>query len=162
MLTIHKFKLDLGTFTRTTVEAEPNAHFYDAGYQGGTLCLWALVDDSVKRIEHTFELFGTGWPVKLTKQHTFFQHIREIGPQGGHLEWFIYRLTPLVSLKEFNARAPRHGLGVETPPEPNGIACPDCGNELVDSYPNTILPVSPPKKEVSCSGCDFSSYRRVG
>jgi len=35
-------------------------------------------------------------------------------------------------------------------PVPNGIACPKCGEELVDSQPNVTLTSMPPQKNVHC------------
>jgi hypothetical protein len=46
-------------------------------------------------------------------------------------------------------------------PIPNGIACPKCGEELLDTKPNEILTSMPPQKNVHCSNkkCDFRGYR---
>ena len=44
-------------------------------------------------------------------------------------------------------------------PRPNGILCPECGNELFDVNPNTVLTSYPPKKAVKCNGCGFNGYR---
>lgn len=43
-------------------------------------------------------------------------------------------------------------------PVKNGIACPECGQELVDSNPMVGLTSIPPQCNVSC-GCGFSGYR---
>lgn len=43
----------------------------------------------------------------------------------------------------------------------NGIACPDCDEELYDSSPMTILTSNPPKKNVNCSKCGYVGYRIV-
>ena len=49
------------------------------------------------------------------------------------------------------------------PPSPvfNGIACPKCGEELLDTKPNETLTSIPPKKNVGCSSeeCDYMGYR---
>lgn len=44
-------------------------------------------------------------------------------------------------------------------PALNGIACPECGEELYDSRPKLTLMSLPPKKNVSCSKCDYVGYR---
>ena len=44
-------------------------------------------------------------------------------------------------------------------PKPNGIACPECGSELMDSQPMMILASNPPQKNVHCSSCDYNGYR---
>jgi C4-type Zn-finger protein len=46
-------------------------------------------------------------------------------------------------------------------PIPNGIACPKCGEELLDTQPNVTLTSMPPQKNVGCSSekCDYTGYR---
>ena len=44
-------------------------------------------------------------------------------------------------------------------PSPNGIACPDCGQELVDSNPGVVLTSLPPQMRIHCQGCDFKGTR---
>lgn len=51
-----------------------------------------------------------------------------------------------------------HGLSI---PIANGIECPKCSMELVDSTPNEILTTYPPQKNVHCPHCDFKGYRVV-
>jgi len=36
-----------------------------------------------------------------------------------------------------------------------GIACPKCGDELVESWPGTLLCSNPPRKTVNCETCNF-------
>ena len=49
---------------------------------------------------------------------------------------------------------------IETP-ELNGLHCPECEEELLDSHPNTILTTHPARKEVKCSSCDYTGYRII-
>lgn len=51
-----------------------------------------------------------------------------------------------------------HRINRLAEPEPNGIACPDCGAELVDTNPTITLMSLPPRKYVSCQ-CGFQSTR---
>ena len=44
-------------------------------------------------------------------------------------------------------------------PEPNGIACPKCGGELLDSTPNIVLTSYPPQYNIHCPKCDYTGYR---
>jgi DNA-directed RNA polymerase subunit RPC12/RpoP len=37
----------------------------------------------------------------------------------------------------------------------NGLECPKCKRELVDSNPNVVLTSNPPKKHVHCPHCTF-------
>lgn len=64
----------------------------------------------------------------------------------------------LTSLADNNAKAAeayrRFGE-----PRANGIACPSCGKELMDSSPSIILPSAPPSKQTHCSACDYSGTR---
>jgi len=44
-------------------------------------------------------------------------------------------------------------------PKPNGIKCPKCGEELLDSTPNIVLTSYPPQYNIHCSKCGYSGYR---
>ena len=44
-------------------------------------------------------------------------------------------------------------------PHANGIACPECGKELWDSDPMTILTSYPAQKNVHCPACGYRGYR---
>ena len=46
-------------------------------------------------------------------------------------------------------------------PQPNGVKCPKCGEELMDTYPNMILTSDPPQKNVHCPKCDHKGYRFI-
>lgn len=43
-------------------------------------------------------------------------------------------------------------------PFPNGIACPKCGHETMDSD-KEILSSLPPQKKIHCPRCDFQGFR---
>ena len=43
--------------------------------------------------------------------------------------------------------------------KPNGISCPLCGEELLDSNPGVTLMSNPPQKDVKCSNCSYIGYR---
>lgn len=66
-------------------------------------------------------------------------------------------LIPLARHNEL--RAAQYAKGLE--PQPNGIACPECGAELLDTDPSsTILThILPPRKAVHCSKCAFAGDR---
>lgn len=44
-------------------------------------------------------------------------------------------------------------------PKPNGIACPECGSEMLDTQPNVTLTSNPPQKNVHCPKCGYAGYR---
>jgi hypothetical protein len=53
----------------------------------------------------------------------------------------------LKSLVEHNSMSTTFHLGMLNPkPIPNGIACPKCGEELLDTKPNETLASMPPQK----------------
>ncbi len=66
----------------------------------------------------------------------------------------------LKSLDEHNttARAWNASLYGNTP-VPNGIACPKCGSELLDSMPMVTLSSHPAQKNVYCPTCEYVGYR---
>lgn len=59
----------------------------------------------------------------------------------------------LLSLEEFNDNVT---IGRTT--MYNGIACPNCGEELVD-VDDTILCSTPPQKNTACQSCNYIGYR---
>jgi len=46
-------------------------------------------------------------------------------------------------------------------PQLNGVPCPKCGEEMMDTYPNIILTSDPAQKNVHCPKCDNKGYRFV-
>jgi hypothetical protein len=43
-------------------------------------------------------------------------------------------------------------------PKPNGIACPECGGELMDTNPMVTYTSYPARKSVHCD-CGYKGYR---
>ena len=66
----------------------------------------------------------------------------------------------LVSLDEHNSNAWSTQVNMySNEPRPNGIACPECGNELMDTNPMMTLTSHPAKKDVHCPKCEYKGYR---
>jgi DNA-directed RNA polymerase subunit RPC12/RpoP len=66
----------------------------------------------------------------------------------------------LVSLDEHNSEAWATQTGwFSNEPKPNGIACSECGEELMDSNPNETLTSYPAQKNVHCPKCGTRGYR---
>ena len=63
---------------------------------------------------------------------------------------------PLKSLTEFNEERRRF---YEPEEYKNGIACPVCGKELIDSNPGLILTSSPPQAHIECLGCKWTGTK---
>lgn len=62
----------------------------------------------------------------------------------------------MISLEEHNKNFVWHLYGT---PVKNGIACPECGEELFDSDPYCMLTSCPPKYRVNCDECGYIGYR---
>jgi len=62
----------------------------------------------------------------------------------------------LKSLEEHNSQAIWQQA---IAPKPNGIACPDCGSELLDSNPMVVLSSYPAQKSIHCPKCNYKGYR---
>ena len=45
------------------------------------------------------------------------------------------------------------------PDKPNGLQCPDCGEELVDPQPHVLITEDPPAKDVRCLACGYKGRR---
>jgi DNA-directed RNA polymerase subunit RPC12/RpoP len=62
----------------------------------------------------------------------------------------------LKSLEDHN----RQAWTFTTGPVKNGIACPNCGSELMDSNPSICLTSHPPQWAIHCPECGYSGTRR--
>lgn len=67
------------------------------------------------------------------------------------------RLHDLASFNVARSKSYRRDHGPA--PRPNGIACPTCSGELVDSHPGITLTSNPPQVNVACPACGFTGYR---
>jgi hypothetical protein len=68
----------------------------------------------------------------------------------------------MKSLDEYNEEK-RKGYSIReaSVPKPNGIACPECGKEMLDSEPGITLMSYPPKTRVHCPSCPYKGHRIV-
>ena len=75
-------------------------------------------------------------------------------------EIIIEMKKKLKSLDEHNSNSwSNYSSMFENSPKPNGIACPKCGEELMDSQPMVTLTFNPPKKDIHCPSCGYVGYR---
>lgn len=67
----------------------------------------------------------------------------------------------MKTLDEHNRQRTRQYLDTKWPigTVKNGIACPKCGAELLDSKPTETLLSNPPQKNVNCDECGYVGYR---
>jgi hypothetical protein len=66
----------------------------------------------------------------------------------------------LKSLEESNDESMKFAslIGYNSP-RPNGIACPNCGEELMDTNPMVTLTSYPPQKDIHCNKCNYHGLR---
>jgi uncharacterized protein with PIN domain len=67
----------------------------------------------------------------------------------------------LKTLEENNAQAFQFSNQFSNAPQPNGVECPQCKSELLDSNPMMTLTSIPAKKNIHCNQCDYVGYRFV-
>lgn len=68
-------------------------------------------------------------------------------------------MAELISLHEHNAQRQQPVYYPVSKPIPNGIACPECGKELVDSSPDWALPTYPIQYRIHCPSCGYDGTR---
>jgi len=64
----------------------------------------------------------------------------------------------MKSLEKHN-KEHRNSYSIINKPCPNGIECPKCKKELLDTEPINILTSNPPQNHVHCPACGYSGYR---
>jgi ribosomal protein S27E len=64
----------------------------------------------------------------------------------------------LVSLEDYNNIRTKMFNTVFTS-DITGVACPKCGEELLDTEPHFTFAGSPPQKSVHCSSCNWDGYK---
>ena len=66
----------------------------------------------------------------------------------------------LKTLAEHNAEYwSYHTAMYNNRPQKNGIECPNCKSELLDTNPFITLTSDPPQKRVHCDECGYKGYR---
>ena len=72
-------------------------------------------------------------------------------------------MKKLISLEEHNKACLAFYPKMRGRSKPNGIACPQCGEELFDTAPMiTIKTVYPPQLQIHCRKCGYSNTRIEG
>ena len=66
---------------------------------------------------------------------------------------------PLKPLDQFNQERADAMANNWNKPTLNGIACPKCGAECIDSNPSITLTSNPPRAMIACSKCDYAGSR---
>ncbi len=69
-------------------------------------------------------------------------------------------MKKLIPLDQYNSLKAKQRANSDEP-QPNGIECPQCGEEMYDSRPYQVLTSFPAKKNIHCKECGFEAYRLV-
>jgi hypothetical protein len=131
----------------------------------------AMIPDQYKGYQvHVYRAgFHAGYTHGLTRPNAALAQPEPQGPQGPTIaEWELNYLEPsnwrqvpplpedLVSFEDHN---PKHKLPL-TVPRLNGIACPQCGEGLIDSdSQNVAIMTNPPQYRIHCPSCTFKGTR---
>ena len=86
MRTIWKYTLNITD--RQTVSMPVFAEILTVQMQGGSLCLWAIVESDRNLEQREFLIFGTGNPIP--EQFCLHQHIGTVQVGGGVLVWHVF------------------------------------------------------------------------
>lgn len=67
----------------------------------------------------------------------------------------------MVTLQEFNQQRRDEIVAQETVKRnlKNNIACPTCGEEMIDDKPDHLYTSMPPQKSVACLACGYRGFR---
>lgn len=82
------FKYALEIEDKQYIEMPKDCDILDAQFQGGTLCVWAMVEpeNAMRRIQ--FRIYGTGHPLP----DNFGTYVATV--QQGHLVWHLFVIEP--------------------------------------------------------------------
>jgi hypothetical protein len=66
----------------------------------------------------------------------------------------------LKTLDEHNTQQRQYQMSMmDDTPRLNGIACPNCEEEMYDTNPNIILTSFPAQKNIHCENCKYTGCR---
>jgi hypothetical protein len=69
-------------------------------------------------------------------------------------------MNNLKTLEEHNSeRWSSHISMTDNSARLNGIACPNCNEEMYDTFPHITLTSYPAQKTIHCENCKYSGYR---
>jgi hypothetical protein len=91
MLTVHKYPFTVDD--RVSIAMPQGAMILRVECQGGTPCVWALVDPEAPSEMRRFHVFGTGHPIDLETRKVG-EHVATF--QQGPFVWHVFKnLEPL-------------------------------------------------------------------
>lgn len=90
-IVVHKFPIRVAD--KVVIEMDPKARFLEFATQrtaeGEQMALWALVDPSAPKEERTFQLAGTGHPIK-----PFHRYVGTTQLHGGDIVFHLFEFLP--------------------------------------------------------------------
>lgn len=122
------------------------------------LNLVSILDKWKEKIEFKMPLASTAGDLIKQEIELCAKYISEIHDHLDDLDNVDSIEETLIPLEEANSAAHEFHRKMKTYPKPNGLACPLCKKELMDSEA-AILCTSPAKRKVQCSSCDYIGYR---
>lgn len=88
-MTQYIWKFILPIEDRSVIEMPTNSQILTVQMQGNDICIWALVYPNHAKVEHTFEMFGTGHPV-YNDMGIERKYIGTVQMFGGDLVYHIF------------------------------------------------------------------------
>lgn len=85
------YKYELKITDRQRVEMPLGSKILTAQFQRDVLCLWAMVDESLRLREYKrIVIFGTGNPIPEPSSEYEWKHIASAQQHNGDLVWHIF------------------------------------------------------------------------
>ena len=114
------------------------------GKESGTIQPFEITPDYKERLE------------RFKKASSYREHINKISEEY-NLE---LKEKKMKTLSEHNLeRQQQVTKSYSNDPIKNGIKCPTCSSELIDTSPQITLSNRPPQKNIHCSACGYFGYR---
>lgn len=85
------FKYPLQIVSDQRIELPKGATILHAGDQGGTLCLWTMVDETAPVVQRHIAIYGTGHVIPIDVEPTHYVGTVMYGANGG-LVWHVFDL----------------------------------------------------------------------
>lgn len=89
-MTIWKYPLEITD--EQNIRMPKGANILTAQIQGGTLCLWAIVDPKAPLVSRWIGIVGTGHPMAQEMECVYLGTAQMA---GGALVWHVFELEPL-------------------------------------------------------------------
>jgi hypothetical protein len=86
--TIYKYELEIKDIQE--IEMPEDSSIVSIAVQHGVPCIWALADPSARMIKRTFELYGTGHPIRGTVDGKFRFYLETFLMLNGNIVYHLF------------------------------------------------------------------------